>query len=67
MKQFFMLRNIMIFHETCLNLLSNRTVKTVDLVKNPIREKIGRIKYIPEKDLEKCNLEEEIRGVKAHD
>jgi V/A-type H+-transporting ATPase subunit A len=67
MKQFFMLRNIMIFHETCLKLLSNRTVKTVDLVKNPIREKIGRVKYIPEKDLVKCNLEEEIRGVKAHD
>jgi V/A-type H+-transporting ATPase subunit A len=67
MKQFFMLRNIMIFHETCLKLLSNRTVKTVDLVKNPIREKIGRVKYIPEKDLVKCNLEKEIRGVKAHD
>lgn len=67
MKQFFMLRNIMIFHEVCIKLLSNRTIKTVDLIKNPIREKIGRIKYIPEKDLEKCNLEEEIRGVKAHD
>jgi V/A-type H+-transporting ATPase subunit A len=67
MKQFFMLRNIMVFHETCLHLLSNRTIKTIDLVKNPIREKIGRVKYIPEKDLAKCNLEEEIRGVKAHD
>jgi V/A-type H+-transporting ATPase subunit A len=63
MKQFYMLRNILVFHECSLKLLSNRTVKTIDLMKNPIREKIGRIKYIPEKDLAKCNLEEEIRGV----
>lgn len=67
MKQFYMLRNILIFHQTCLEKLTNRTVKTIDLIKNPVREKIGRIKYIPEKNLEKCNLEDEIRGVKAND
>lgn len=67
MKQFYMLRNILIFHNVCLAALSNRTIKTIDLMKNPIREKIGRIKYIPEINLEKCNLEEEIRGGKTHD
>jgi V/A-type H+-transporting ATPase subunit A len=58
-KQFLMLNNILNFYKKTLEILyKGFTVE--EIVKLPIREKIGRIKYINEDKINDCDLTEEI-------
>jgi len=58
-KQFLMLNNILIFYKKTLEILyKGFTVE--EIIKLPIREKIGRIKYINEDKINDCDLTEEI-------
>ncbi|MDD4663723.1 MAG: V-type ATP synthase subunit A, partial [Caldisericia bacterium] len=60
-KQFFMLRNIITYYQEGFEALKQKNILTEFLMKLPIREKIGRVKYKPETELEQCDLSDEIR------
>jgi len=62
LKQFFMLNNILVFYEKSADIV-HKNITVSELVKLPIREKIGRVKYIDEKSIEDCDLESEISVV----
>jgi V/A-type H+-transporting ATPase subunit A len=58
-KQFLMLNNILIFYNRTLEILPKGF--TIDaIMRLPVREKISRVKYIPEEEINKCDLAEEI-------
>lgn len=60
-KQFFMLRNIITYYQEGVEALKQKNILTEFLMKLPVKEKIGRVKYKPETELNQCDLTEEIR------
>ncbi len=58
-KQFFMLHNIMLLHQFAEKTME-KGLSAGELEKFTVREKIGRIKYIPESRIAECNLKEAI-------
>jgi V/A-type H+/Na+-transporting ATPase subunit A len=58
-KQFFMLHNIMLLHQFAEKTME-KGLSAAELEKFTVREKIGRIKYIPESRIAECNLKEAI-------
>jgi V/A-type H+-transporting ATPase subunit A len=60
-KQFLMLKNIITYYQEGLQALKQKNILTEFLMKLPVREKIGRVKYRSESDIAQCDLSEEIR------
>jgi V/A-type H+/Na+-transporting ATPase subunit A len=59
LKQYYMLHNIISLHQEAEKLME-KGLMAHELEKFSIREKIGRVKYIPESRIEECNLQPQI-------
>jgi len=55
-KQFYLLNNIILLHVMAEAMIEKGLI-IYELEKFPVREKIGRVKYIPEDRIDECNLE----------
>ncbi len=62
MKQYYMIQNIIKMYEESLSQLKlHKTLKVSDIMKLPVRASIARVKYIPEEELQKCDLTSQIK------
>ncbi len=59
-KQFLMLHNIIYLHQLAEQYIE-KGLNTHEVENFAIREKIGRVKYIPESEMERCNLADPIK------
>ncbi len=63
MKQYYMIQNIIkMYEESFSQLKLHKTLKVTDIMKLPVRASIARVKYIPEEELQKCDLTSQIKS-----